>query len=359
MMYDIPAVKAAVDFVDLISPDTVLSGGPPEYKGPCPKCGGDDRFHVHIHKGWFCRQCTGEPDGVTGHWHDQIDYIMWRDGTDWATAYNKLGGVTELPPAERNQLVEQRRQAEIERQRKQTQERNKRRNDLDQSQIWNEYHQNLNNLDKRHLWYERGLSDYWIDYYKVGYCPEFTYKRGDTLLTAETLTIPFFTPFFETASIAPDDPGGQIQRWKCTNLVHRIIGASSDKYRPHTSGLGKSLFCCDLFGSEISGDILLVEGEIKAMVTFAHIAELLPTIGVVGLSGKSFRPDLASDLKQAGRIWICLDPDADHEANRISEMLNPGRCRIIDLPDKIDDMLNEGTLTGQDISDLMRFARRA
>ena len=42
-----------------------------EYAGPCPKCGGEDRFHVHTGKGWwFCRQCH-EKRG------DAIDFTRW------------------------------------------------------------------------------------------------------------------------------------------------------------------------------------------------------------------------------------------------------------------------------------------
>ena len=41
-----------------------------EYAGPCPKCGGEDRFHVHETGWWFCRQCH-EKRG------DAIDFVQW------------------------------------------------------------------------------------------------------------------------------------------------------------------------------------------------------------------------------------------------------------------------------------------
>lgn len=60
-----------------------------EWAGPCPFCGGKDRFHVqpgHPKGGrWMCRGC-GE-----GRWHDDIDYIKRRDGVDFRTACERLG----------------------------------------------------------------------------------------------------------------------------------------------------------------------------------------------------------------------------------------------------------------------------
>ena len=57
-----------IDLLFLVSRYTLLhkealtNGG--EYAGPCPKCGGNDRFRVQPNNPgggiWFCRKCTGE-----------------------------------------------------------------------------------------------------------------------------------------------------------------------------------------------------------------------------------------------------------------------------------------------------------
>ena len=64
-----------------------------EYAGPCPKCAGTDRFHVHTEKGWwFCRQCH-EKRG------DAIAFVLWMGITHTfpeAVAY--LVGETPLAP---------------------------------------------------------------------------------------------------------------------------------------------------------------------------------------------------------------------------------------------------------------------
>lgn len=49
-----------------------------EYAGPCPGCGGRDRFHVNLTKrngfgGWMCRVCR--PAEMQG-WGDDVDYLV-------------------------------------------------------------------------------------------------------------------------------------------------------------------------------------------------------------------------------------------------------------------------------------------
>lgn len=49
--------------------------------GPCPFCGGRDRFNVKTTDGgdlWVCRQCSD------GKYHDVIDFLMRRDGVTFA-----------------------------------------------------------------------------------------------------------------------------------------------------------------------------------------------------------------------------------------------------------------------------------
>jgi len=77
-----------VDLLRLVEADTRLEriaatrGG--EYAGPCPFCGGEDRFHVVPATGrWFCRQCA--PRGG-----DAIDYLRRRDHLSFTAAVDRL-----------------------------------------------------------------------------------------------------------------------------------------------------------------------------------------------------------------------------------------------------------------------------
>jgi hypothetical protein len=81
-----------IDLISLAGQYTELSraSGTKEWQGACPKCGGDDRFHVKT-GGFFCRQCKSM-ESNNGIWYDQIDFVRWMDGCDFASAVNKLVG---------------------------------------------------------------------------------------------------------------------------------------------------------------------------------------------------------------------------------------------------------------------------
>jgi 5S rRNA maturation endonuclease (ribonuclease M5) len=68
-----------------------LGGRPPELAGPCPQCGGTDRFSVHLGKQVFnCRGC-----GAKGH--GAIDLVMFLDGSDFKGAVETLAGQAAAP----------------------------------------------------------------------------------------------------------------------------------------------------------------------------------------------------------------------------------------------------------------------
>jgi DNA primase len=88
---DVQALKNRVDLVDLAGQQVRLKkvattrGG--EFAGPCPFCGGRDRFRVQPETGlWFCRQCS-----PPGRWQDAIAFVQKRDGCSFAEACSILG----------------------------------------------------------------------------------------------------------------------------------------------------------------------------------------------------------------------------------------------------------------------------
>ena len=79
----------AMSLLDLIGREVPLHrvasthGG--EYAGPCPWCGGRDRFRVWPHAerpGYWCRRCGQKGDG--------IQYLRERDGLSFAEACDRL-----------------------------------------------------------------------------------------------------------------------------------------------------------------------------------------------------------------------------------------------------------------------------
>src|ERR671933_455903 len=80
---DTAAIKQRIDLLGLIGADT--RGG--EYAGPCPFCGGRDRFRVQPEKGrWWCRGCSDGP-----RWQDAIAYVRRREGVGFAETCQRLG----------------------------------------------------------------------------------------------------------------------------------------------------------------------------------------------------------------------------------------------------------------------------
>jgi CHC2 zinc finger len=63
-----------------------LQGKGAEREGPCPICGGKDRFSINTAKGVFnCRKCGGKGG-------DTIAFVQWLDGVNFDTAIATLAG---------------------------------------------------------------------------------------------------------------------------------------------------------------------------------------------------------------------------------------------------------------------------
>lgn len=108
MFTDLQRVKAGLDLVALAGVSLKPSGR--YHIGPCPFCGGKDRFTVkHTDEGdlWHCRHCS------SGKYQDGIAFVMKREGLDLAGALNALGqgvitmGTTKQEPGTRPQPIEQ------------------------------------------------------------------------------------------------------------------------------------------------------------------------------------------------------------------------------------------------------------
>jgi phage/plasmid primase-like uncharacterized protein len=84
-----------------------------EFTGPCPACGGTDRFSINTAKGVFnCRHCGAKGQGV-------VDLVMWRQGVEFLPALDWLCGpkpeITAAEAAARRARAEKSRAAADER----------------------------------------------------------------------------------------------------------------------------------------------------------------------------------------------------------------------------------------------------
>lgn len=297
-----------------------------EWSSSCPKCGGKDRLMIMLknHRGnpmAKCRQC---------------DFI-WFPGNEKPRKANH----------EEVSIVD-------------TEVWEKRKNNLkvfQKVEPYIQFHQLLGDRG-RLLWYDRGLTDGLIDYYKLGYKPD--YKMDEDGNTCEALTIPCFD-----------------QDWKCTQVYYRLQKLNvKGKYRQHY-GLAPALFIADP-DEDLKKIVILVEGQIKAMITMeelfgdsdeAEVIRWMKNINVVAVPSCTPSAEIIEPLKDAKRIYVCFDPDTYFNKvgkttpiERIISMLQlQGNkdVRELRLWDKIDDMILAGQLDGMDIIRLLKTAKRA
>ena len=302
-----------------------------EYSSSCPECGGSphgnewpDRFRMFTDgkiRGW-CRQC---------------DYLWFPDmnETDWRPDAEEI--------ARRAKAAEERLQLEIEKAQSTLAE-------MRSARAWLEYHDKMTK-NARAEWWMRGLSDQWIDWWQLGYSDTFDLwrKTGDDWekwWTSPTLTIPIWG-----------------NDWQVNNIKHRLLEVppSGGKYQQEKRGIPAAPFLCD--PDRKSGTLMIAEGEIKAMVTFATIDSA--TIQVAGIPSVTPSEQMINSFNEYEPVYICLDPDAfqkpapgrEAAIERVSSMVG-NRARVIELPDKIDDLILAGHLDKNGLRKAFKRARR-
>ena len=190
------------------------------------------------------------------------------------------------------------------------------------------YHDALTEL-AREYWHNQGISDAAIDRYLLGFCPRCPTDRQGR----PSYTIPI------------------INRGRLENIKHRLVDASSDKYRPHTTGLGLSLFNADTLDGK-PPRVIVVEGEKKTIVLDQNG---FPAVGIAGK--RSSRREWLPLFERIRRVYIALDPGAAESAHRLARLFSD-RARVVHLPCKIDDMIVQYGATSDDVEAFVQLGRR-
>jgi len=317
-----------------------------EYSASCPTCGGSphpsgelpDRFRM-----WIVSR-YGKPLG----WCRACGYI-------WTPTTERVPDPDELEAWRKEQAEhEARRLAAAERALALLQD----------GKIWESYHQMLDEYS-RSLWSKRGVSaDFWQAYWQVGYDPAhtFCYEEMDGWhdWVTPTLTIPIWDV-----------------DWQCRNVKHRLLkpiehtNGRQDRYRPEKKGLPPMMFVCSP-DSPLEGATIVFEGEIKAMVTYSTMDN--PNFQAVGIPTKTPSKEQLDRLKDCDPIYLCLDPDANVPSvvttkdgkiyrqppavKRLAKYLGEERCYMIELPNKVDDLIVNYNLGKEWINSVIRMARK-
>ena len=287
-----------------------------EWRGPCPIHRGDnDTGFVVFEEGgkqkWHCftRDCGSG---------DAIDFIQKMHGCDFPEACRMLGG-EDADPLAIKEAAQRRMERAEERLRESIAIANKALGDMQAARSWETYHEYLeDHPDLRNQWEVRGIPDTLQNWWQLGYRQNYKIHTKAGWWGTPTLTIPIF------------EPG-----WTCINVRHRLLNPYSpnDKYRPERAGLGSSPFIADPDIGYDTERILVVEGEIKSMVTWLTMDE--PGIQVIGIPGKGQFGKVLEQIK--GRsVYICFDPDATDQAEKAARLVDG---RVIRLPEKIDDLI--------------------
>ena len=320
-----------VSVADLVATRTELrrvAGG--ELAGPCPKCGGSDRFHA-TSTWWFCRQCHAKRS-------DAIGLVRWLDGVSFAEAVHRLtsgASVTHSPqkPAQRPAQHAQRSQTEDWR------NRAEQRLWTAQRALSNAAQQSAQRAAMQYL-RKRGLSIATAQRFGLGIA--MALRPGDARRHDLALAMPWY------------DDAGQL-----TAIRYRFVNdAGLSKLTSEPGSLYAGLYgrhaltrwpAVDGLHTERLRTLLLVEGEINAM----SIAQVVGGVSerhdwrvdVVSVGSETARLS-ASDISFCGRYgrrlaWL----DKRSAAARIAQQLGADALASPGEQDA-NDLLQSGLLGG-------------
>lgn len=350
-MIDTAALKShAPDLLSLVSPlvDTrkAASQNGGEWSGPCPFCGGKDRFSVqpyHDEPRWLCRHCT---DGV---WKDIIEFVMRRDGGTFEDACRSIGwNGAETDPQKYNELSDQRRIAQEAEEAQRSAQLDAKLAEYSTAEIWRAYQRRMEG-EQITWWENQGIPSDWQQYLRLGYTDSKKYKdRAGVLQNSPAYTIPYFHKDFDFRS-----------------LQYRLTAPGiSDRYR-FEYGL-KSTYYMVTPGEPMYDQVVICEGAKKAIV--ANLRSNLSTTTFLAVPSKTDYGGVVSAVQDCGAVYIVLDPDAWTKPVNASDSWVPSpiklarligeAARVVDLPGKIDDLYLENSLHRNDFLRLLMTSRR-
>jgi hypothetical protein len=323
-------------------------------------------FVVQVSQNEACSSCPacGGTEHQDGSWPDRFRMFRKSKATGEACGWCRRCSFKFFPGRNKDYKPDPATQAAWEQERRAIEERRLMEVQhalslLQTERLWLDYHAALTD-EARVLYRQRGITDpYWLGYWELGYCDSFqvNYKDGETWMQyqSDTLTIPIF-----------EENGG-----RAVSLRHRLLHPqrSQDRYRPGMKGLPAAPFICDR-DRKLAGKLLIVEGEFKSMVSYICLDD--PSLHVIGLPGKSPDLDTLAKFANCEPIYLLLDPDAyvltqaeiqkgarRTAAQRLTDALQPERVRWLNLPDKVDDLINAGVVDRDCLRGMMRTARKA
>jgi hypothetical protein len=328
-------ILAKYDLVDMATrAGTTMKHNQTDWRGPCPLHHGHDpnSFAIYSEDGKQKWKCFSSTCGCG----DVIDFYAAWHGVDLKTAITEMRGDSKPDPLAITKAATERAERAEHQLQETIAQAQKALNDLKEARSWEKYHAMLDtNEEARNLWASRGVPQVWQDLWRLGYCDSFHVNTSAGSLVTSTLAMPIFG-----------------KDWELLNIRHRLLNPLNpkDKYRPDRPGLPAQPFMTDPDKGMDADNFLIVEGEIKSMVTYITLDS--SKWQVLGVPGKSWFHKITGQLK-GKRVVICFDPDADKEAEQAARDTNG---KLIRLQVKIDDIINAGELDRDGLRNLIKEA---
>lgn len=332
--FDVQAVLQKADLVAYVEKaGGHLKKNGERYSCACPLHGGDNvtAFSIYFKDGKQLWNCFSDDCGGG----DAISFVQKWMGIDFKRACEFILGETILDvETMKVSAAERLEAARIETIAAQERE-DARRKELQVAERHLVYHHNLLNSEwMRTAWSDKGIDEGMQIFWTLGGCPDF-FVDGE--YHSPTLTIPVVNETNELMTIR-----------------HKIINPRNpkDKYRPDRTGLHSHPFLA-VPEMGYDGDMIFVmEGEIKAMVTWTKANMGWQTIGV---PGQEMYNHLTDKLKPVGkRVIVVPDPQAEVKAIELAHNIGG---RILFLPQKVDDYILATGATQDDLYSLQKQAR--
>lgn len=331
MILDTATVKNNVDLVELAGQYTELRRKTRnEQEGPCPKCGGEDRFTVQD-QWFFCRQCH-EKRG------DAIEFVQWIGAAhSFREAIALLtGNGTMTVPTEKRKP-----------ERKQRQYTSKfkadywaQRVDTAHNALWNDESADPG----RNYLLGRGIEPETWQAYQLGYDASMPLPGTDGQMKAPAISIPWFV-------------AGQLVHVRYRFLEkHSYTDKDGKKREENKTGRGPNsgrLFGGHLIQREDAHERTLVicEGELNAVSIYQTAGHTQLDVLSLGSQGQQLTDAMIAAVAPYRTILIWMD-ERENARNNAAQI--PGAMGYFDKQDA-NDYLQAGTL-GEHLSTLRRRA---
>jgi DNA primase len=298
-MLDLEFVKQKSDLLALASSVTatrkIASSGGGEWAGPCPFCGGRDRFRIQpFEHRWLCRHCTD------ARWQDVIEFIARRDHLD-PHQFHDLEAICTLATGSnyRNHLepVNQSQVTET--------------SHLPPSQEWQEAGQKFIEHSIKELWsdegipalhylHNRGLADDTIRGWRIGYNPRDRFESLSSWGLEELKDSAHHAIWLPAGVVIP------ATHEKTIDYIKIRRENAQPKYIIVRGGQ-PALFGADNFSA--ADLILLTEGEFDALLTWQEVGDLV-TVGTFGSATNTLiSRQWDRQLDAARLILVAFDQD--------------------------------------------------